>query len=55
MRQTLWAIPLLLVSVALAQPNQTPAEQPTSKPTQGIFVPTTAPLVTELHLTKYDL
>jgi hypothetical protein len=55
MRRTLWAIPLLLASVALAQPNQAPSEQPTSKPTQGIFVPTTATMITELHLTKDDL
>jgi hypothetical protein len=55
MRRTLWAIPLLLASVALAQSNQAPSEQPTSKPTQGIFVPTTATLITELHLTKDDL
>ncbi len=55
MRQTLWAITLLLTSIALAQPNQAPSEQPTNKPTQGIFVPTMATLVTELHLTKDDL
>lgn len=43
------------VAAVCAQQPATPSEQPAPKPTQGIFVPTTATLITELHLTKDDL